>query len=195
MTYIQRIQAVLMTPMAVWSSIRNEKGITKAIIYIAIVSFIGGVIRYILATLSVASPMPGGMPGASVGPYGIVGSVVFAIIGLFIGSAIVHLMVYFLGGKGGYNSTFKSVAYGSTPSMLLSGLPYVGFLVSLWAIVLQVLGLEHLHHMSRGKAIAAVLLAFLLIFAVMSLFLVGIFSAVYNSGMMNVQPGMMQPGL
>lgn len=184
MQYINRIQALLTSPMTVWSSIRSEKGIGNATVYVTIVAVLGSIIRYILAMFSVASLMPGGMPGSSLAPFGIVGSVVFAIVGAFVGSAVVHLMVYFLGGKGGYNETFKAVAYGSTPSLLLSGLPLVGFLVSIWAIVLQVLGLEHLQHMSRGRAIAAVILAFVLIFAVMSVFLGGIFYAMYSSGMM-----------
>jgi len=91
---------------------------------------------------------------------------IFVVVFLFIGSAIVHLMLMVVGGtrdsQAGFEGTLRALAY-STVSQLGSVVPFAGGLIAMvWAIVLETIGLATLHRTSYGKAVAAVLLPLLL---------------------------------
>jgi hypothetical protein len=87
---------------------------------------------------------------------------VFILIGLFIWSGILHLLVMMLGAHkqstSGFEGTFRAVAYAYTSS-LAQLIPLVGGLIALvWMIILQVIGLVRMHRTTQGKAAAAVLI-------------------------------------
>ena len=86
--------------------------------------------------------------------------VVGGIASLFIGSAWTHLWVYLLGGREGFTQTFKAVAYGATPSYAFGWIPFVGLIAgSIWALVLNIIGIRELHGITTGRAVGAYLLA------------------------------------
>jgi len=92
--------------------------------------------------------------------------VIFALLGvlgafggLFIGGSWTHLFVWAFGGKKGYGNTIKAFAYGNTPVFLFGWLPFVGMLFSIWALVLNIIGIRQLHEISTGRAVGAVLLS------------------------------------
>jgi hypothetical protein len=109
------------------------------------------------------------------------GNVLFAvmmIIGslvcLFIGAAWVHLWVYLFGGRKGYRETFKALAFGDTPALLLGWIPLVGMLAGIWSLVISVLGIRELQEISTNRALGALILAViipLLILIVLAAFL------------------------
>lgn len=85
------------------------------------------------------------------------------VIGIFIGSAIIHLFLWMLGGaNGGFLTTVRVVCYaGSTRVLAL--VPICGSPIgAVWAIVLEILGLAEAHKTTTGKAALAVLLPLLL---------------------------------
>ncbi len=90
---------------------------------------------------------------------------VFAIIGLFIHSGIIHLMLMMLGGASrGFETTFRSVTYVSGATNLLNLIPGCGACVGLvWYIIALANALTHTHEIGLGKAYAAVLLPILLV--------------------------------
>lgn len=84
----------------------------------------------------------------------------FAIpLGLLFGSCVIHLFLTLLGGsKGGFGSTVRALSYSYAPAVF-GIVPACGAVVAgIWSIVLCVVGLAVLHHISRGKAAAALLL-------------------------------------
>jgi len=83
----------------------------------------------------------------------------FDFVALFIGGAWIHLWVRLFGGKKSYRETIKVVVYASTPSLLFGWIPRAGSIFSLWSIVLEVFGFKELQNMSRGGAIAAVIVS------------------------------------
>ncbi len=89
---------------------------------------------------------------------------VLLLIGLFLWSAIVHLMLLLLGGAGqGYEATFRTIAYCSGSTALFQAVPFCGGWVGgIWSLVAQILCLKEMHNISGGKATAAVLLPLLL---------------------------------
>jgi hypothetical protein len=89
---------------------------------------------------------------------------VFILIGLFLWSAIVHLMLLLLGGASqGYEATFRTIAYCSGSTALFQAVPFCGGWVGgIWSLVAQILCLKEMHNISGGKAAAAVLVPFVL---------------------------------
>jgi len=113
--------------------------------------------------------------------------VIFALLGvlgafggLFIGGSWTHLFVRAFGGRKGYANTIKAFAYGYTPVFLFGWLPFVGMLFSIWALVLNIIGIRQLHEISTGRAIGAVLLGALtlVIIAVLIGALVGLLTVI-----------------
>jgi hypothetical protein len=82
----------------------------------------------------------------------------FILIGLFIWSGIVHLMLMLIGGaQEGFDATFRVMSYATT-AQLAQVVPLCGgFAASIWALVLEIIGLAEAHRISQGKAALAVL--------------------------------------
>jgi len=86
-------------------------------------------------------------------------SIVIGVLGLFIGGAWLHLWIYILGGRKGYTNTVKAIAYGATPALLFGWIPCIGFIGSIWGLVLNVIGISQLQEISTGRSAAAFILA------------------------------------
>lgn len=87
---------------------------------------------------------------------------IVTVIGVFIASAILHLMLLLVGGMesstAGFEGTLRVMCYSSV-GRLGQVVPVLGGLIAfVWTVVLLVIGLTRLHGTSEGKAIAAVLL-------------------------------------
>jgi hypothetical protein len=115
---------------------------------------------------------------------------IFTAIGVFIGGAILHLMLMMVGGlnssDAGFEGSMRTVAYGSSVGQLAQIVPIIGGLVSMvWTVTLLVIGAMRLHDTTQGKAITAVLLPVVLCcVCMMVLFSFGAFAAIMgaNSG-------------
>ncbi len=97
----------------------------------------------------------------------IAGQVVFGpigiVIGVFIWTAIIHLMLLLLDGAGqGFEATFRVLSYSHAASVLaivpLCGGPIAG----LWSLVLWIIGLAQAQRIPAWKAAAAVFLPIVL---------------------------------
>jgi hypothetical protein len=85
---------------------------------------------------------------------------VFILIGAFIWSAVLHLVLWILGGaKEGFEATVRVVSYSSGSTYLFELIPICGgFVGFIWSLVLQIIGISRAHGISSGKAAVAVLL-------------------------------------
>jgi len=102
-------------------------------------------------------------------------AVLGAFASLFISGSLTHLFVRAFGGRKGYGNTIKAFAYGNTPVLLFGWIPFVGMLLPIWALVLNIIGIRQLHEISTGRAIGAVLLgivALIIIAVLIALFVV-----------------------
>jgi hypothetical protein len=82
-----------------------------------------------------------------------------AVIGLFIGAGILHLLVMLIVGSGnsGFEATFRVGAYAATTS-LVSWIPFIGWIASLYGIYLAIVGIREVHATTTGKAALVVLI-------------------------------------
>ena len=85
---------------------------------------------------------------------------VFILIAAFIWCAIVHVILWIIGGaREGFEATLRVYSYSAGSTSLFQLVPVCGSLVGLiWSLVLQVTGLSRAHGISTGKATVAVLL-------------------------------------
>jgi len=79
---------------------------------------------------------------------------------VFISSALTHLALMIVGGaKKSYEATFRVTCYAGGATAVLNLLPVCGALAAwVWNIVAMVIGLSEVHGISKGRALAAVLL-------------------------------------
>ena len=84
---------------------------------------------------------------------------VFALVGLFIGSAICHVLLLLIGGaRFPYETTFRVICYSSGSTSLVNIVPVCGGLIAaVWSIVVSIIGVAQAHEISTGKATLAVL--------------------------------------
>ena len=81
----------------------------------------------------------------------------FAILGLYLGAAIQHFFVFlFVRERKGYWGTFPVVAYGSALA-LLSWIPVLGYLATIYGIYVTTVGLREMHGTTTARALLATL--------------------------------------
>lgn len=79
-----------------------------------------------------------------------------AILGFFIGAALLHLALMIVGGnKQGFTGTIRALAFAQSP-YLFAVIPMCGaFAAWAWTLVLSVIALSGVHKISIGRAIGA----------------------------------------
>jgi len=158
---IEKVKGFLLNPI---DAFRQAKGDEPAAVlpYFALLLLFYAVISAALLSVFMIGTIP--LPGLVTG--GISGAVlVFFIIlvGGFIGALVfgawLHLWVYIFGGRRGIWQTLKAVMYGNTPFLLFGWIPFIGFVFTLWSLVLGIFGIRELQEIDSIKAILAVALA------------------------------------
>lgn len=85
---------------------------------------------------------------------------VFLVIGLFIGSGIVHICLMIVGGANkSFEATFRVIAFSQGSTGPLQMVPVCGGLIAcIWALVVNCIGISRAHETTTGRAVLAVLL-------------------------------------
>jgi hypothetical protein len=157
---IEKVKGFLMDPADAFRQAKDdEPGIVLP--FFALLLLLHAVISAVLLSVFMigTSPVPGPVTG------GISGAIVFFIIliGGFVGALVfgawLHLWVYIFGGRRGIWQTIKVVMYGNTPLLLFGWIPFIGFVFTLWSLVLNILGIHKVQEISSLKATLAVALA------------------------------------
>lgn len=87
------------------------------------------------------------------------------IIGLYVGTAIIHLFLLIVrGGKGGFTATFRVAGY-SYSTYIFMAIPVLGnYVAVVWMLVVQIGGLAATHGVTRWRVAAAFLIFFGVVF-------------------------------
>jgi hypothetical protein len=180
MDYFELIKGFMLSPVETFPKVRGAdlgdslKNFLILVVINTILSVIVGLVALsamwtafnsIFESLGLAVPTAAG-----------VGIIVFAILMifvtllmLFIGAAWLHIFVHLLGGRKGYLETVKTIAYGSTPYLLIGWIPLIGIIGAIWSFALEILGVRELQEMSTGRAAGAVILAAIVLFIIVIL--------------------------
>ena len=161
------LKLVLLSPSEAFSAMKPEGGLTEPLIFAIIGGSVGALV-YVLLSVFVSSfgMMGENNPFAQLLGLGIGAAFllllipIFLALGLFLGSAILHLCLMLVGGANrSFETTFRVVCFsiGSTYPLLI--IPACGGLVSgIWCAVAECIGLARAHRTTTGRAVLAVFL-------------------------------------
>jgi hypothetical protein len=166
--FIETLVMVLTKPTEAFTVMKREGGLGEPLIYALIGGCVGGLVSALFSlglqsaglfadrhdTFSAMAGM-----GVSSAAF-IVLLPVFVVIGLFIGSAIVHLCLMIVGGANhSFETTFRVLAFSQGSTGPLQMIPVCGGVIGgVWALVCNCIGLARAHDTDTGRAVVAVLL-------------------------------------
>lgn len=173
MNFLEKVKGFLFEPANAFY-LSKEDTFFQAMKYYFILAAIYSALHTFIYpdTLTLMSSFSGTWFGSMVGNLGMVSvadpgierkimifadELLYALPGIFIGGAILHIGVYIAGGKKGFDQTLRIIMYGSTP-ILLGWIPIIGIIAGIWSLILQTLGIRQLHEITTGRAILAVLI-------------------------------------
>mgnify|MGYP006297132265 CR=1 FL=1 len=187
MDFIEKVKGLILDPTGTYQKLKEEElggALRYFIIWLLIFAvlsalsfaFIGSMIFSMIPEteeLAMFNATFGAAGGLLLGGIIFIAVLIGGIIGIFIGGLIIHLGVILVGGSRGYSETVKSLIYGGTPSYLFGWIPIIGFIGSIWALILVIFGIKELQDLSTGKAVIAVLIPVIIIAAIASFFVLG----------------------
>ena len=167
--FIETLSMVLTKPAEAFSVMKREGGLGEPLIYALIGGCVGGIASFLFSlgfqsfglftdrhNNSLAA-----MAGMGIGSAAMVIVLpLIIVVGLFIGSAIVHLCLMIVGGANqSFETTFRVLAFSQGSAGPLQIIPLCGGLISgVWAVVCNCIGLARAHETDTGRAVLAVFL-------------------------------------
>ena len=169
LSIIDKIKLIFSNPVLFFQSV-NENTIKNSFLIYIIVSAIISLINISLSFI-LSSVFSYGLIGYGIG---LLFYPVFLGIGLiltFVYAGITHLAIKLLKGEGSYVNTYNVTAYSLVPFLIISIIPFIGFLSFIYSIVLMTIGLSIQHNISKGKAFISSLMP-VIIFFILIIFLI-----------------------
>jgi hypothetical protein len=166
--FVETLVMVLTKPGEAFTAMRREGGLGEPLIYALIGGCAGAVVSFLfsLGLQSVGFFADRHNAFATMAGMG-VGSAVFIVlvplfivIGLFIGSAVVHVCLMIVGGANqSFETTFRVLAFSQGSTGPLQMIPVCGGVIAgVWALVCNCIGLARAHETDTGRAVLAVFL-------------------------------------
>jgi hypothetical protein len=165
--FLTTLREVLFSPTRFYRRMPTNRGLSNPLIFALILGVLGGVLG--LAWQQAFVPQLEQFPG-TVTPY-LVGITIalplIVLVVLFIGSAIVHLCLMVVGGnRRGFEATFRVIAY-SWSTQIFALVPLIGsFIIPIYSLVIEIIGLRESHGISTGRAALAIFLPLIVLVAI-----------------------------
>jgi len=164
--FLTTLREVLFSPSQFYRRMPTSKGITHPLIFGLILGVLGGVFG--LAWQRIFYLRLGHFPEIATIYFLIIiiGLPFIVLITLYLGSSIIHLCLMVVGGnRRGFEATFRVIAYSSS-TQIFALIPFVGgFIIPLYALVIEIIGLRESHGIGTGRAILAIFLPVIVILA------------------------------
>ena len=185
----QTIKDILFSPTFFFRSMSTQGGLQTPLLFGVIMGTIGGLFP-LLWNFLFSAKMSGFVDRFSstmmIG-YALL-LPLFVAIGIFIIGGVLHLCLMLVGGnRKGFEATFRVVAY-TQATQLFGIIPIVGgFIASIYALVLHIIGLREAHEITTGRAALAVFIPVIaaLIFVVI---LFAIFFSLFLGSLHSMKP-------
>ena len=165
--FIETLTMVLTRPAEAFSVMKREGGLGEPLIYALIGGCVGGIVSALfslgfqsIGLFADKNNSLAAMTGMGIGFGAIILVPLFIVIGLFIGSGIVHLCLMIVGGANKpFETTFRVIAFSQGSAGPLQIIPICGGVISgVWALVCNCIGLARAHETDTGRAVLAVFL-------------------------------------
>jgi hypothetical protein len=153
-TFIATVQAVVLRPVDFFRGILRQGDLINPLLFAIICYEVSAILGGLLSLIGIS-----GSRGFGAFIVSIIVAPIGAAIGLFIGAGILHLLVMLIVGSrnSGFEATFRVVTYSAVTS-LVSWIPFIGWLLSLYGIYLGIVGIREMHNTTTGKAALVVLI-------------------------------------
>jgi hypothetical protein len=157
--FVETARRVLTEPASFYKAMSRQGGLGPPLVF-AVVGIVVGSLGSFLTQLM----MPFGGFGMAHDAGGFAAALVLvpiiSVIGLFIGSGILHVLLMLVAGsKQTYETSFRVLAYTVGSTSPLNIVPFVGGIIGgVWALVVLILGSAEAHEVPQGRAAVAVLL-------------------------------------
>jgi hypothetical protein len=173
--YSDPVQGVVTAPVGFFRSIRREGDFVNPLIFAIICYEVSAILGGLLSLVGVT-----GTRGFGSFLIGIILAPIGAAIGLFIGAGILHLLVMLIVGSrnAGFEGTFRVGAY-SAVTTLVSWIPIIGLIASLYGIYLAIVGIREVHNTTTGRAALVVLIPAVVVFLLVLLIIAAIGAAIF----------------
>jgi hypothetical protein len=159
--FTDTVRGVLMDPRRFFTEMRREGGLGPPLVYALIGAVIGSAatVIYQFGMIGIGGG-PGTYGDAGMGLASLFWVPIFALLGLFIGSALYHVLLVALSGANyPFETTFRVVAYVLGTVYLFLLIPVCGGLIGgILAVVHSIIGLAAAQETTTGKAAGAVLI-------------------------------------
>ena len=168
-SFISTVRNVVTAPVGFFRGIIGHGDLVNPLIFAIICYEVAAILGGLLALVGFT-----GQRGIGSFLSSIIFAPIFAAIGLFIGAGILHLLVMLVIGSrnAGFAGTFRVSAYSSVTS-LVSWIPVIGLIASLYGIYLAIVGVREVHTTTTAKAAIVVLIPaaiiLLLVFVIIAL--------------------------
>jgi hypothetical protein len=176
-SFINAVRSVVTAPVGFFRGIRRQGDFVNPLIFAIICYEVSAILGGLLSLVGVSM---GGTQGFGSFLVSIILAPIFAAIGLFIGAGILHLLVMLIVGSrnSGFEGTFRVSAYSSVTS-LVSWIPVIGWIASLYGIYLAIMGIREVHNTTTGKAAIVVLIPAVVVFLLVLLIIAAIGAAIF----------------
>jgi hypothetical protein len=149
--FFAKIGYLFSNPNKFFSSVRDSTIWQALGMYIACTVFVGAILTVLSMALanSIIGNWVFGMFGVGLG--------IFFVFFSFIYAGITHGFSKVFGGKGSYVDTYNCLVYSLVPGTLLTIIPLIGTIGSIYSLILTVIGLSKYHEISIGKSIGVII--------------------------------------
>jgi len=169
---------ILLIPEGRFDTLTRDKGYADSFIYLLVtvlmtipfyiaMQFLGPVIGIASGESAVAAGF-----GLVISIATVIGVRLLSVVFSYIGFGIMHILLKLVGGKADFLKTVQVMIYGSTPSLLLSWIPCIGWIFGLIGLINIILGAKRVHGISLLRAIVAMLVIPILIAGVVAVLIV-----------------------
>jgi hypothetical protein len=170
-SFLPTVKEILLSPREFFASIERQGKLASPLVFAILCTFVSILVSglYSLGISAMGGdPAAAGLPAVGVGTGFIILGVMlvfsplFALLGVYIGAAILHVLVWaiFRGGNRGFERTLRVVAYASSALSLLVWIPLLGLLVNVYGVYVNAVGLEGLHSATFRRALVVASLPF-----------------------------------
>jgi hypothetical protein len=166
--YFDTVSMVLTQPAVAFATMKAEGDMTGPMLFALIGGSAGLIVSFLLQislhSIGFMGDRQTAMFGLGIAGFWALGYIllvpVLVLVGMFVGSGILHLCLMIVGGANKpFETTFRVVCFSSGSTYLLSMIPFCGgFVAGVWNIVLECIGIARAHETDTGKAVMAVLL-------------------------------------
>jgi hypothetical protein len=167
--WFDTVSLLITKPSEAFTMMRPEGGLADPLIFGLIGGCAGTIVSILFQGVFQSLPGLGSRNSAfdlfGLGPWGFLLiyaalSPILIIIGLFIGSAILHVCLMLVGGANrSFETTFRVACFTAGSANLFSMIPVCGGIITaIYNVVLQCIGLSRAHQTTTGKALLAIFL-------------------------------------